>query len=330
MQKTAPRIALVRLSALGDIVNSAIVLQLIKKHYHDAQIEWFCEEAFAPLLAKHPLLHKVHSIPLKRIKKTKDIALLKETLKHLRSAGEFDAIIDMQGLIKSAITSRLIGKNVHGFDRHSTRESLASLFYRSATAIAYETNIIRRNCQVVGDALGFNISDKDLLEKQALFECTERPETFDTDKNIAIIVGASWPSKVYPKEHVISLCQSLQTRCHIIWGNDAEYQEASTIASACENAVLTPKMDLKALVNFIGHCDLTIGNDTGPTHMAWAMNRPSITLFGPTNRRMIYETPINIAIESDSNVDVRHINRDDYSIADIPVETIIRKARELL
>jgi heptosyltransferase-1 len=330
MQKTAPRIALVRLSALGDIVNSAIVLQFIKKSYPHAQIEWFCEEAFIPLIANHPLLQKVHSIPLKRIKKNRDFSLLKQTIKHLRSVGEFDVIIDMQGLIKSAITARLIGKNVHGFDKHSTRESLASVFYTSQSAIAYEENIVRRNCRVVSDALHLSVTDNDILEKRPLFERKNRPESLDGDKNIAIIVGASWPSKIYPKEHVIRLCQSLHVRCHIIWGNDAERDEASSIASACVNAVLAPKMDLKMLVNFIAHCDLTIGNDTGPTHMAWAMNRPSITLFGPTSHRMIFETPINIAMESHTPVDVRRIDKNDFSIASIPPERIAKKAKELL
>ena len=59
MKSPILRIAIVRLSALGDIVNTAVVLQIIAHHYPDAQVDWFVEEAFAPILQNHPLLHKV-------------------------------------------------------------------------------------------------------------------------------------------------------------------------------------------------------------------------------------------------------------------------------
>jgi heptosyltransferase-1 len=89
-------------------------------------------------------------------------------------------------------------------------------------------------------------------------------------------------------------------------------------------------MSLKELVDFIANCSLTIGNDTGPTHVAWAMNVPSITLFGPTNERMIYPTPINTFIKSPSTVDIFHINKNDFSIGEISPNTILQKAQELL
>ena len=76
--------------------------------------------------------------------------------------------------------------------------------------------------------------------------------------------------------------------------------------------------------------DLLIGNDTGPTHIAWAQNIASITLFGPTTKRMIYETAKNIAIKSDSNVNILKINKNDFSIQDIPYDLITKKAKELL
>jgi heptosyltransferase-1 len=89
-------------------------------------------------------------------------------------------------------------------------------------------------------------------------------------------------------------------------------------------------MSLQELVNFIGHCDLVIGNDTGPTHMAWAMNRASITLFGPTNERMIFPTEKNIGIKSPSEVNILKINRADFSISEIDPQSIFQKAKELL
>lgn len=76
--------------------------------------------------------------------------------------------------------------------------------------------------------------------------------------------------------------------------------------------------------------DLLIGNDTGPTHLAWAQNIPSITLFGPTTTRMIYETPINEGIKSPSKVNILKIDKTDYSIKNIQFKLITYKAKELL
>jgi len=89
-------------------------------------------------------------------------------------------------------------------------------------------------------------------------------------------------------------------------------------------------MDLNELVSFISGMDLLIGNDTGPTHIAWAQNVPSITLLGPTTTRMIQETPKNVGIKSSSNVNILKINKNDFSIRDIPYDDVLEKAKELL
>lgn len=324
------RIAIIRLSALGDIVNTAVALQIIRKYYPNAVIDWYVEEAFSPLLEHHPLLHEVISVPIKRIKKTKSFQLLRETIRDLRSREPYDQIIDAQGLLKSAIVSSFIKGNVHGFDRNSIREKFAASFYDTTSAIPYELNVIKRNVMVITEALNIPYDENDILRKEPLFLLQKRPDDFGNEKKIACVIGASWPSKCYPKEHFTTLCSELAHPCYLIWGNEAEYLDAQWIASHASNAKIAPKMSLSELVSFIGHCDLTIGNDTGPTHMGWAMNRASITLFGPTNERMIYPTPINIGIKSPSEVNILKINRNDFTIALISPETILQKANELL
>ncbi len=332
MNKKPQRIAIVRLTALGDIINGTVVLQLIKKHYPDAHIEWFCEEAFAPILQGHPDLLKVHAVPIKRIKKTKDFSLLKATIKALKATGSFDKIIDMQGLIKSAIVARYLGKNIHGFDKNSARESIAAWFYKTASDIPYEENVIKRNIDVVADALAFKVNKSEILQKKPCFASQKKPDFLSTkNKNIVMVIGASWPSKEYPKERFIELCFALEEyNCLLVWGSEKEREHAEYIAERVSNASPTPKLSLRELTATIEHADLVIGNDTGPTHLAWAMNRPSITLFGPTNTRMIYETPINLACESDSQVDINHIDKKDFSIKTIPIEEITHKAKRLL
>ncbi|MBN2815851.1 MAG: lipopolysaccharide heptosyltransferase I [Campylobacterales bacterium] len=330
MNMNVKKVAIVRLSALGDIVNSAVVTQFIKKAYPSVSLEWITEEVFAPLLLCDANIDKVHTINLKKIKKERNFSLLKENVQKLKNLGEFDIIIDMQGLIKSAIVSRLIGKQVHGFDKNSTRESLAALFYKTTSTISYESGVVNRNCFLVSDALNFTISDEMLLAKQAIFQKHHNFEKSTQKKSVAFVIGASWNSKIYPKEHIVKVCDALQEDAFIIWGNETEKAEAEWIAKHTLHAIVAPQMNLEELVSFISSMDLVIGNDTGPTHLAWAQNIPSITLFGPTTTRMIYDTKQNIGIKSPSKVDIYKIDKNDYSIREIAPKIIIHHAKELL
>ena len=333
MNQRSPRIAIVRLSALGDIVNTTIVLQLIRRHYPDAHITWVCESVFAPLLQDHPQIDRVHAVSIKALKKSKRFKDFLSIRAELKKLGPFDKIIDLQGLLKSAIVARMLGKNVHGFSKDSSREGIGAFFYATTTQIAYTENIIRRNVQLVADALDFRYTLTQIREKETTLPSYEFPYFLDPKKkNIAIVIGASWPSKQYPKESYAAVCQALgqQVQCHIVWGNEAEKKMAEWIAKKSNNATLTPQLSLSELSNLFAHCDLSIGNDTGPTHMAWAHNRPSIVLFGPTTARMMYETPINIALKSPSKVDLMHINKNDFSIHQINIHSVVNTAKKLL
>jgi len=328
-------IAIVRLSALGDIVNATIVLQFIKQEYPNIQIDWITEEVFAPLLEQHPLLHKVHTINLKKIKKEKSISLLKKTVSKLKNLPKYDLIIDMQGLLKSALVARFIGKKIHGYDKNSAREKLSALFYASTSNIAYDLSVIKRNVLLFNDALRLHVSDEMIQNKLPTLPFYKQL-SFTQEPYIVFVIGASWKSKIYPKESVAKVCKALTCKgfeaykTYIVWGNEQEKSDAEFIASLVENAQTTPKLSLPELCALISHAKLVIGNDTGPTHMAWAYNIPSITLFGPTNERMIYETSQNIALHSNSKVDIFHINKNDFSIQNIDPQTIITKAKELL
>ena len=326
MNSHSIRIAIVRLSALGDIVNTAVVLQIIHSYYPNAVIDWFVEEAFAPILQQHSLIHEVIPLPLKRLKKTKSFRLLKAIIHSLKSREHYDHIIDTQGLLKSAIVASLLPGKIHGFDTKSAREAIASWFYTTTSSIPYDISVIRRNAMLITQALNIPYTDMLIEEKKPVFETQKIPD----EPKIALIIGASWPSKCYPKEKFALLCDLLPYPCHLIWGSIGEHEDAKWIQKHSKNSIVSPKMSLKELVSFIANCSLTIGNDTGPTHVAWAMNRPSITLFGPTNERMIYPTSINVFINSPSIVDIFHINKNDFSINEISPNEIFQKAQELL
>ena len=156
-------------------------------------------------------------------------------------------------------------------------------------------------------------------------------EFIHTDrKNIVYILGSSWSSKVYPKEKYIELIDILGEGTLLVWGSSGERESAQYIANHTD-ATIVSKLSLGELKALIYRADLVIGGDSGPTHIAWAMGRASITLFGPTpGWRNALETEQNRVISSSSKVDPLKLNRDDYSIAEIKPNTIAKVARELL
>ena len=106
---------------------------------------------------------------------------------------------------------------------------------------------------------------------------------------------------------------------------------AKEIKKYAPNVEICPKLSIEELVYLISKHDLVIGPDTGPTHIAWALNIPSIALYGPTpGYRNSLETGFNKIIESESNVNPNKIDKNDYSIRNIEVENIVEKAKELL
>lgn len=329
------KIAIVKLSAMGDIIHAMIALQFIKKTYPNIIIDWFVEEAFFEVLEYNPHINNIYKINLKSIKKNKK--LLFSEIKKIRyfSKNNYDLIIDAQGLIKSAIVAKLLAKNVAGFNKNSIREKFATFFYKIKVNIPYSKNTIDRNAKVLSNPLSFKISKDEILNKKAfLFFKNENViihKYLEKDKkNILFIIGASWDSKMYSKEKFIKVIDSLKENCLIAWGNEKEKKLAQYITNN-SNAILLPKLNLNNLKALISNIDLLIGNDTGPTHMAWALNISSITLFGNTPAyRNTYETKINKVLKSNTIVNPLKLNKQDFSINKIDENEIIKKAKELL
>jgi len=327
------KIAIVKLSALGDIVHAMIVLQFIKRNLPNSTIDWVVEEGFKAILENNPDINKIHTVNIKKAKKNKSLKLLFQEVSKLKKLPKYDVVIDAQGLIKSAIVARFIPASKRfGFDKNSLRESFAAKFYTDTCRIDYSENIIKRNVFVVSKALGFNISHVDILDKKPFICSNSKITPIDTRKpNIAFIPGASFKSKIYPVEKYIQLANKLDANIVILWGNSEEKLMAEQIQSSSKNVSISNKLTLDELKLVISQVDVVIGGDTGPTHMAWAHNIPSITLFGSTpGYRNTYTTNINKIIESESAVNPYKIDKHDFSIKAIKVDDIVKITQELL
>ncbi|MDN5100968.1 lipopolysaccharide heptosyltransferase I [Aliarcobacter butzleri] len=329
------RIAIIKLSAMGDIIHAMVALQYIKKQYPNLQIDWFVETAFAPILENNPDINQIIKLDLKSIKKDKKEIINQIKLIKKYEKNSYDLVIDAQGLIKSAIVSFFLGKNRVGFSKNSTREKLASFFYTKRVDIAYDKNAIERNVKILSQALNFEITKDDILNKKPfLFYKNENEVIYEylskDKKNVLFVIGASWPSKMYSKEKFAKIINNLDENCLVTWGNETEKDIANFIANISKAKVL-PKLDLNSLKAIMSKVDLVIGNDTGPTHMAWALNISSITLFGNTpGYRNTYITNTNKIIESKSIVNPFKLDRNDFSIKEIDENEIINTAKGLL
>ena len=331
------KICIVKLSAMGDIIHAMIALQFIKKEIPTCQIDWIVEDGFKGVLENNPHIDNILPVNLKSIKKNKSEIFNQLKLLKTYSKNNYDVVIDAQGLLKSAIVSKLVGNRVvgsfiAGFDNDSIRESIASWFYDKKIYIPYEKNAIDRNIKVLSEPLGLKVTKNDILNKEPfLFFDKELIPNNESNCRVLFVVGASKENKIYPKEKFLELAQRLDEKILVVWGNEDEHQTALWLESNSDLIKVAPKGNLDRLKFNIKNSKLVIGADTGPTHMAWGLNIPSITIFGNTPEyRNTYITDINKVIKSDSYVDPLKLNKNDFTIQEIKAVEIFNMARELL
>lgn len=325
-----------------------MAIQFIRKHIANAHISWFCDARFEQIARLLAGVDEVVALPLKDKKFLKSFEILRQ------KQGQFDIIIDLQGLLKSALVSRSLGKNVFGFDRFSAKEGLASIFYTHKYSCNYDKNIILRNLELCAFALNFSFDEKEILAKEPCFLKKSRIPNENSrissdeskipnknsripDKNsripnrkILIAPFASESSKCYT--HFASVIKGAKefAQCFLVAGSEPEREKATKLASS--GATLLAPLDLAQILEFMDTCDLIIGNDSGITHLAWAQNCATITLFGNrSGARNAFATPKNLIIQATPKheIDAFHIDKSDFCINDIDPAQIIAKAKGL-
>ncbi|MCQ2827997.1 lipopolysaccharide heptosyltransferase I [Helicobacter pylori] len=323
------KIAIVRLSALGDIIVGAVFLAAIKECLPNAQIEWFVDERFGAILEHSPYIDKLHPIALKSALTTFNPLKIFKLFKSLR-AYEYDIIIDMQGLVKSAlITQMLKAPKKVGFDYASAREGLSAFFYSQKVSIAYDEPVLKRNFTLLSHALNLpkeEISES-LSSRAKVFSYQDSPKINALNLNqnkpkILFVLETSKINKTYPTERFKELALMLENfQICLLW--HANEDKASALYGALKNqrdVLLLPKLTLNEVKALLFKMDLIIGGDTGITHLAWALQKPSITLYGNTPmERFKLGSPINVSLTGNSNA---NYHKKDFSIQNIEPKKI--------
>ena len=324
------KIAIVKISALGDIVHTMFILQFIKKNYPLSQIDWIVEKRFQGILEFNPNINNIKCVDFHKVKRKKSLKVLFEELYKIRSFGNYDLVIDFQGLIKTAVISKLLkSKKVIGFDRQSSREGISSFAYSQKVNIGYDQNTILRNSKLISEALNIKITVDEILKKEPYLFYKSKL-LLPKEPFIIFVIGSTWQSRNYPKEQFVHVAEEIKKKCIVIWGNEQEKKRANWMGSKSKYIDVAPKLEIDDLKRLIDNSSLLIGNDTGPSHMSWALNIPSIILFGPSPVERMFQTNINKAIKSSSKINPYKLNKNDFSIKEISVNEIVKIAKKLL
>ena len=318
------RIGIIKLSALGDIVVAMSFLYAIKQKYQ-CRIDWFVDERFEGVLQNSQLIEKLYSIPLKRLVSQKDFKGLWQIKKKLNSLEPYDILFDMQGLIKSSILGKMIPAKIYqGFAWDSIKEPWASLLYSRKIQIPYQENILKRNAMLLGvevnqpqKAFGFLPQS---LQKILPLIASER-------KKVLLVFEASRKEKMYPIAQWIEVCKILSEKVEFLILSHSYLLEAQHLAEEGK-AMLLPQLSLDEVKALVGRVDGVVGGDTGIVHLAWAMQRPSVTLYGNTPlKRFELCGEKNFSLSKNPNAQYQ---KNDFSIAKITPQEICQKIVEML
>ncbi len=278
-------IAIIRLSSLGDIIHTLPAFQLLRRHFPRAKINWFAELAGARLLDNFNGIDNIVTVNLKIRGLKNKIRELKKILNQYRN--QFDLIIDFQGLLKSAVLSRLLRSPVIGFHRQNLKEPWARFFYnRKADYFDENRHVINKNIHLLHllniSGTEIHYPKKNKLSSPRVKSFLQRHQLV-SGTFIILNVGGGWESKLLDIEQYIEIAGRLKTKYPIVilWGNEKERQLAERISKSSQT-IMGVYLEFHELFELIGHSALIITADTLAMHAADMMNVPSVGIFGPT------------------------------------------------
>jgi heptosyltransferase I len=293
-QYAASRIALLKPSALGDIVHSLPVLSALRRRFPNAHITWVVNRAYEPLLQGHPDLNDTLAFDRRRARK----GWLATAASHARFAGllrwkRFDLVIDLQGLFRSGLMARLTGAP-RRVGLSSSREG-ASSFYTDIVDVPGGLNglhaVDRYWC--VAEALGagtgprrFKVPVSDDARRRALSTLSDWPRPW-----MVFGVGSRWATKRWRPAHFAALARRAQAEFGgtiVFVGTAGE----AALAAEVQAGLTGPALDLSGrttlpeLAAVLQLCDVMVANDTGPLHLAAALGRPVVAPYTCTKARL--------------------------------------------
>jgi heptosyltransferase I len=276
----APRILIVKTSSMGDVVHAMPVVADIRAHFPEATVDWLVEAPFAAIPQLHPGVRRVIPMAWRKWRQQLFSPTTWRAMGALRAElrrEPYDMVLDLQGLLKSALWARQAGGPVVGYDRASAREGAAAWLYWRGAAVPRELQAVQRNRLLA--AAHLNVMPPTAAPVFGLRAPGQGWKPRDT--YAVLIPNASRASKLWPERHWAAVGKRLKDRGWlplVLWGRPEEQTLAERIAASCDGDV-PPFLSVGDMAGVLAGAQQVVGLDTGFTHLAAALGRPTLGIY---------------------------------------------------
>jgi heptosyltransferase-1 len=286
LSATALRILVVKLSSLGDVVHAMPVVHDILAAHPGALIDWVVEPGFAPLVRRVEGIAEVIECPLRRWTKSWWTSAVRSEWRTFRKRlrqHRYDAVLDLQGLTKSALIARMAHGVSYGLANRTegaSHEPPARWLVDHAIRIEPHTHALDRSRLLAAKALGYTVRGSPNFGLRARSQMAKESMAGDT---LVLVHGTSRDDKLWPEASWIELGKRAMAqgwRIALPHAGNVEKARADRIANALGAfATVWPAMNLDALVDRLGACQGVIGVDSGLSHIAVALDLPHVQIY---------------------------------------------------
>ncbi|CCJ74551.1 Lipopolysaccharide heptosyltransferase I [Cronobacter condimenti 1330] len=285
------RVLVVKTSSMGDVLHTLPALTDAMQAMPDIRFDWVVEEGFAQIPSWHPGVDRVLPVALRRWRKAWFSAPVKAERHAFRDAlraVHYDAVIDAQGLLKSAaLVTRLARGMKHGMDWQTAREPLASLFYHRRHHIAKAQHAVERTRELFAKSLGYTkpAGQGDYAIAQHFLH---QPAD-DAGRYVVFLHATTRDDKHWPETHwraLIALMGETGLQIRLPWARPEEAR-AKRLAEGVDYVQVLPRLTLEQVAHQLAGARFVVSVDTGLSHLTAALDRPNFTLYGPTDPGLI-------------------------------------------
>lgn len=343
----ASRLLIVRVGAMGDVLHALPAVSALRNARPDVSIGWAIEPRWSPLLQSAegscgkrsvatPLVdgwHAVNAALWKRagisLATAADIRVLRTELR----ARDFDLCVDLQGSIRSAVVGRLAGTR-RFVGSASPRELPARFLYGERVEIQ-STHVVEQACDLLGHAVGLPLRPAEVeLPRSSAAELWAASVTEDAGRTVLLAPTAGWGAKEWPPERFGALAAALVRGGFQVLVNVASEADETglRVVLASGGKAQLAACSIGQLIALTRRCSLVIAGDTGPLHLAAALNIPVVGLYGPTNpaRTGPWATRSILLRDLTSVTDHKRHTTIEAGLLRIDVEQVVSAALELL
>ena len=276
---------------MGDLMHALPALTEAKEHFKEIEFDWVVDKAFSEVPKWHPAVNKIITTDHRNWKKQ---LLSPNSRKAFRSViheinnTNYDLVIDMQNNLKSALVSFMCKHQVIGMDSRSVREYPAHFSYNKKISISKALHAITRQKILLSNALGYSTSS---LNDYGVSDMEFKKPSFNLpDRYVVFVQNASWKTKQWAIANwqlLVKHFDDFGIEMILPSGNEEEHQIAKQIASFSDKAHALRPLPLNETAYIMKKAEFSVCSDTGLAHLSAVVETPSLTLYGPTDTKLI-------------------------------------------